>query len=304
MINPVVSIIIVNYNTRRLSINCIQSIIKVTLNISYEIIMVDNASTDESVKAIKDEFPQVILIENEINIGFGRANNLAAQQAKGEFLFFLNSDTILFENSIEKLLNFFIENEQRLRIGSLGCVLVDNDKVFNGAGGDFPTSRKEALLLFQSLPVIGKLFSKIKTKEIPLNTTCFQIDYVIGADLMIKTSVFNQINGFDPSFFMYYEESDLQKRMNRDLDLKSYIYTKTQIIHLEDGSGKNKKKYSNRKRILVHTSRNIYLEKHDRKDFYLYKNIEYLYCVFSKFNFKYTHEEHKEFLNALKRNYI
>ena len=89
-----VSIIIVNYNTKELTLQCLNSIFKQTIKIEYEIIVVDNASVDGSQKIIKEYYPKVILIENKENFGFGIANNIGAKYAQGKYLFFLNSDNI------------------------------------------------------------------------------------------------------------------------------------------------------------------------------------------------------------------
>ena len=101
-----VSIIIVNYNTKQLTLNCLKSIYEYTKDIDFEIIVVDNASSDGSVEAIRESFPIVNVIGSNENLGFGRANNLGAKYAQGKYLFLLNSDTLLIENSIKKLYDF------------------------------------------------------------------------------------------------------------------------------------------------------------------------------------------------------
>ncbi len=297
-----VSIIIVNYNTKDLVIDCIRSVINNTKAISYEIILVDNASTDGSVENVKEIFPSINIISSSVNLGFGRANNLASQNAKGEFLFFLNSDTILVEDSISKLYDFFISNENEIKIGALGCILVDKTFQVNGFGGKFPTCKEEMKGLFRTMLLNMKLITSHRKQTYPLNKEFFEVDYVIGADLMMRSSLFKKLNGFDPSFFMYYEETDLQKRMSL-LNLKAFIYTKTRIIHLEDGSGKLIKTYSNRKRIIIHTSRNIYLKKNDSRNYNIYVYWDKLYLFFSKFNKKYSFSENKQYSLEVKKTH-
>ena len=107
--------------------DCIRSIYKYTKDIDFEVIVVDNASSDNSVEAIRESFPIVNVIEPKENLGFGRANNLGAKYAQGEYLFLLNSDTLLIENSIKKLYDFYTENQEKLHIGVLGCTFVDKD---------------------------------------------------------------------------------------------------------------------------------------------------------------------------------
>ena len=232
-----VSIIIVNYNTKDLLANCLQSIYELTHNLNFEIIVVDNASNDGSPAFVKSNFPQIVLIESKINLGFGLANNLGAKQSKGEFLFFLNSDTILVENSLKILFDFFILNETRLHIGVLGCILIDNQFQTNGFGCHFPTCKEENILNLKKIPLIKLLMTDSNKKEYGVSKDYFEIDYVIGADMFMRKALFEKLNGFCKDFFMYFEESDLQFRI-KNIGLKRYITTKTKIIHLEDGSGK------------------------------------------------------------------
>lgn len=297
-----VSIIIVNYNTRKITENCIDSVKKFTENISYEIILVDNASTDDSANYF-NEMQDIVFIKSSENIGFGRANNLGIQQAKGEFLFLLNSDTVLIENSIKKLVDFFRNNEKKLNIGSLGCVLVDNEMNYNGCGSNFTSCADEIYNYKTIIPGLKSFFKSKPAHLYPLQESFFEIDYVIGADLMIKNDVFKNIGGFDKDFFMYYEESDLQYRMKR-AGYKAYIYTGTKIIHLEDGSGKEIKNYSNKKRIITHTSKNIFLKKNDPENFGKYKTWDKFFLFINRFNNKYTSQERKDYENAIKKTLI
>lgn len=296
------SIIIVNYNTREITEDCVVSIQKYTQEIKYEIILIDNASTDGSGKYFS-QLQGITFIQASENLGFGRANNIAASKAKGEFLFFLNSDTLLTENSLKKMVDFFRDNEEKLNIGALGVVLTDLEGNYNGSGSQFPTCKKEIQLIKTSLPKIGKFFKSISLPIKIENVSYFKIDYVIGADLMMKNTVFKKLTGFAPEFFMYYEESDLQKRMTDELQLYSYIYTGTKIIHLEDGTGKQLKQYSNRKRTILHKSKNIYLKKHDAENFSGYKLADSFFLFLNRFNAKYTSKENSEYISEIKKTH-
>ena len=121
-----VSIIIVNYNTKDLIKTCIDSIYGQTDQIKFEIIVVDNASKDGSQQMIKNEFPNVILIESPENMGFGKANNFGAKHASGKYLLFLNSDTILLNNAVRYFFDFSEQNNAN-KIGALGSILLDID---------------------------------------------------------------------------------------------------------------------------------------------------------------------------------
>jgi hypothetical protein len=298
-----VSVIIVNYNTKDLTSDCVRSILKFTKDISYEIIIVDNASIDGSQNLIKNTFPEVKLIESDKNLGFGMANNLGTEKALGEFVFFLNSDTILIENSIKKLHDFFIEHDTTLKIGVLGCLLINEDMLVNGFGNIFPNCKSEILKTARQIPALGKVFSSPSRYSYPIHLDLFKIEYVIGADMFLKKALFQEMHGFSIDFFMYYEESDIQKRIS-NLGYTNYIYTGTKIIHLEDGSGKIIKKYNNRKRIIVHKSRNTYLKKNDAQNFSWYRSLDFIITGMTFLNFKYTFKENtsyfKEVLSTLK----
>lgn len=284
-----VSVIIVNYNTKNITENCIKSILEYTKNVDFEIILVDNASSDGS-KDFFSEFPDICFIESEENIGFGRANNLGAEYANGEFLFFLNSDTLLIENSIAKMVNFFTKNEVHLNIGVLGCILVGKDQEINGFGGSFPTAKSEQAKLWKQLPLVKKLIKTDFQKIYNFEEEYFEIDYVIGADMIMRKSLFDRMQGFYKGFFMYFEETDLQKRISNS-GLKNYIQTDTKIIHLEDSSATTIKNYSNRKRIITHTSQVLYLKRNDRKRFYKFVAADFILMTINLFNRKYTAEE-------------
>lgn len=295
-----VSIILVNYNTKGLTSNCIRSIQEHTTDILYEIILVDNNSSDGSVEFFR-KMTDVLVIASDENLGFGRANNLGFKSAQGKFVFFLNSDTVLRENSVKLMRDFFVDNESALHLGSLGCVLVDENGVFNGDGAELPTCKSEVSKSWSNLPVLKSLIAKQKTR-INGAEPCYPVGYVIGADLMMRSSVFRRLEGFDPQFFMYYEESDLQFRM-KQLGLDSYIYKGTNIVHLEDGSGKAIKKYNNRKRIIVHTSRNLYLKKNDARNFTLFKFWDRIFLLITRFGKNYSPSEQREYENAIKKTY-
>ncbi len=296
------SIIIVNYNTRTITNDCIESVKKFTEDINYEIILVDNASTDDS-SAFFSQMDGIVFIQSSENIGFGRANNLGAEQAVGEFLFLLNSDTVLIENSVKKLVDFFKNKEAELNIGSLGGVLVDKEMNYNGCGSNFTSCKEEIYNYKKMIPGLRYLLPDKTVDPYPLKESFFEIDYVIGADLMIRNNIFKSMGGFDKDFFMYYEESDLQYRMKR-AGYKAYIYAGTKIIHLEDGSGKEIKNYSNKKRIITHTSKNLFLKKNDPQNFSKYKLWDKLFLFINRFNTKYTADERKNYENAVKRTLI
>ncbi|WP_268054898.1 glycosyltransferase family 2 protein [Chryseobacterium sp. SL1] len=295
------SIIIINYNTKQLTTDCIHSVKKYTEGISHEIILVDNASTDGS-KEYFENFEGIKYIYSDTNLGFGRANNLGVQHAEGEFLLFLNSDTLLIEDSITKLHSFFVSHEDQLNIGVLGCPLIDKDHNINGYGNTFPTCIKEKNKVWKQIPFISSFIPLQEEKVYDFSKTYFEIDYVIGADMFMRKSLFDKLHGFFHEFFMYYEETDLQKRIS-NLGYKQYIYTKTNIIHLEEASSKTIVNYSNKKRIMTHTSRVLYLKRNDRKRFSMFVIADYLFLILNFLNFKYTFRENWKYFTEIIKTY-
>lgn len=230
-----VSIIIVNYNTCSLLEQCLTSIINQTKDISYETIVSDNNSHDGSIEMIKTKFASVKIIENNDNLGFGRANNRALDIAQGKYIFYLNSDTVLLNNAVKYFYDYF-ESHAEERIGALGCNLVDNNFKFTHSYGTFPVYKKEVTYFFiNSIKLLCKhILLSIKllpTKKNSIQTSepyIGEVDYVTGADLFVKNNDFAR---FDERFFLYYEETDMQLNMQRH-GLLRMIIEEPRIQHL------------------------------------------------------------------------
>lgn len=222
-----VSIVIVNYNTFQLVFDCIKSILKHTAELEYEIIVVDNASEDGSPELIAKHFPDIVLIRSKNNLGFGKANNIGASRAKGLYLFFLNSDTVLLNNAIKIFHDYFNRSGQKL--GCIGGLLLDQNMLVNGAGGKFP--QLKSYLIDRIKILLNKLFADNTNRD------HFEkgVDYVLGADMFMSRAVFFEAGTFDERFFMYYEESDLQLRIYK-LGYLIKIIDGPQILHLEGKS--------------------------------------------------------------------
>lgn len=295
-----VSIIIVTYNTLQLTKNCINSILEHTSDINFEIILVDNNSTDGSKECFEKHTHISYIYLNE-NLGFGKANNIGVADASGEYVFFLNSDTILFENSIHKMITFFEEDETAIKIGALGCILIDENLNPNGSGSHFPTCKAIIIEYLYQIPPLRIFVKKPQDKLYPFEKLFFKIDYIIGADLLMRKAIFDKLGGFYKEYFMYFEETDLQYQMNNILGLSSYIYTGTKIIHLAEKSGATIKNYNNRKRIISRFSTNIYLKRNDPTNFKLFSHFERFFLFLSTFNRKYSREENLEFISEIKK---
>ena len=264
-----VSVIIVNYNTPELTIACIKSVFNKTKDLLYEIILIDNDSSDNSFELFKTEFDSVNLMSLNKNVGFGRANNKAAEKACGKYLFFLNSDTILLNNSLLMFFKFMEANNLKGNIGALGTILLDNKENPTHSSGTFP-------VMWQFLERKLKL-NKKKVERLSFNKEDnFEVDYITGAALFMSRSVFEVYNGFDSDFFMYYEESELQKRLEND-NLLRLVIQGPRIIHLE-GMSTVHKTLSNSKVIMKLNGMFLYHKKHNSLLMYLIYRI--LYFIF------------------------
>ncbi len=261
-----VSIIIVSYNTKNLLNNCINSIIKNTYNINYEIIVVDNNSRDGSVDMVKNQFNQVKVIENFENYGFAKANNIGIKEAKGKYLFFLNSDAILLNNAIKYFYDWMENNNLDNSIGAIGSYLLNTKREIIHSYGNFPNFLN--ILKNEFINSQNNFELKIEEKE---------VDYITGADLFIPRKVIDEIGFFDENFFLYYEETDLQKRM-KDRGFKRILITEPKIIHLEGKS----LKFSISKRIIFDKSKFIYLKKYNNKISYFFFKHIYLFIRITK----------------------
>lgn len=219
-----VSIIIINYNTAQLTLNCIHSIIKNVHSTDYEIIVVDNASTDNSKKLIKETFPDIMLIESSSNAGFGKANNLGAKHANGQYLFLLNSDTEIINDPFKEIFNFLSFHSDE-HIGVIGTFLADEKGNYSKSGGRFYSAKKYLKLgLYAYFNILSK-------PEVDDKSDIVSVDYVIGADMFMNKDLYEEINGFDEKIFMYFEDVELCKRIF-NAGYTSYLLKAGKIIHL------------------------------------------------------------------------
>lgn len=232
-----VSVVIVNYNTKDLVIDCINSVIEKTKDINYEIIVADNNSNDNSVSALKNQFPFIKVIALNENIGFGRANNECIKIAQGKYIFCLNPDTLLINNAV-KILFDFMENHPDC--GGAGGNLYDKNMkpCYSFGYGDDIIS-----LLFRKTILKWThrhIFRRIKNYEKNRDKSLVQeVNNITGADLILRKSVLDKLGCFNEKFFMYFEETELETRIRR-AGYKIYFVPDSKIIHLEDKFRNNK----------------------------------------------------------------
>lgn len=253
-----ISIIIVNYNTKHLTADCIDSIIAKTSEVEYEIILVDNASSDGSQEKFSSD-GRILFLEAGDNLGFGKANNLGAQHAKGDYIFFLNSDTLLLNNAIYEMWRYCEEHKED-NIGGLGCILCDGNNQRCHSYAKLNTW-KDIVKSYFIAP-----FCKSKAKEIMAmdaedeSKDAFEVGYVTGADLFVSRKVIDECGCFDPDFFMYSEESEMQWRFKKH-GYKNMIIKSPKIMHLEGMSQAKKKSPTMKKIIMTQSSLYLYVKK-------------------------------------------
>jgi GT2 family glycosyltransferase len=230
-----VSVIIVNYKTAELTIQSVESVKKFTKEVDYEIIVVDNASADGSLDKIRSAHGDIQLISNAENIGFGRANNIGINLAKGKYVFLLNSDAFLTNNAILIFKNFM---EAHADAGVCGGNLITGRDDETVSYGNLPT-------IFENFSAIGffvfykKYFMKhIASGIVNRDLNIKKVGYINGADMFIRKSVLNLQEAFDKDFFMYFEETELSYRILKS-GFYSYIVPEALIIHLVGGSQDN-----------------------------------------------------------------
>lgn len=251
-----VSVIFVNYKTADYLKMSIQSIIDNSSNVNYELIVVDNNSCDNSydvVQLFKELDIRYISLPD--NIGFGRANNEGAKIARGNYLFFLNTDTKLLNNAIFELFHF-MENNPKVGICG-GNLYSENLKETHSCMPTRPSVGMELDSLLCHIPYkirYGKRF------DFNSSSKPQKVADIIGADLMIRKVIFDKLGGFDPDFFLYFEETELANRVeNAGFDI--YSIPNAKIIHLE---GKSMKSVINMRKMAL-VSRKIYYLKTQTK---------------------------------------
>jgi len=237
-----VSIVIVSFNTRDLTIECIGSVVRTIKKSSYEVIVVDNNSEDDSVKEIsnfKFQISNFKLIKNKENVGFSRANNIGVKEASGRFVLFLNSDTVVYGNTIDGMVEFMDRNKDA---GAATCfVRLPNGKLDDAAHRGFPTPWR-ALSHFSGSSKIfkkSKLFAGYSLGHLDLNKT-HEIDALAGAFMLVRREAGEQVGWWDEDFFWYGDDLDFCYRL-KGKQWKIYFVPEFEILHYKGASGGIKK---------------------------------------------------------------
>lgn len=242
------SLIIVNWNTKEITLNCLRSVYESLKSApagsrnklettEVEILLVDNGSTDGSIEAIKSLFPQVKIIENSQNLGFAKANNQGMEIASGRYVLLLNSDTIVLDKALPKMVTWMDSHPD---VGVTGCQLLNDDKTIQPTGGYFPTlGRVFAWMFFvDDLPILRNIIGPyhFRNQNISIDQTAIfsmdhEQDWVTGAFMMVRKEVIDKIGKLDDKYFMYFEEIEWCYRIKK-AGWKITFTPAAKVIHL------------------------------------------------------------------------
>lgn len=216
------SVIIVTHNSSRHIKRCLDSIVKKKPKNS-EIIVVDNGSTDQTINILK-KYKNIFLVQSQSNLGFGKASNLGATKALGEFLFFLNPDTKVIDNALNELLNFAENNE----FGIAAPQLIQPD-------GTIQPSVSHSSGIWNAIKEYVLGYKNSYSEYVPKGEKKIEVEAVYGAALLVRRSLFEKLGAFDERYFMYFEDLDLCRKV-RNSGLKIYYLPMIKIYHEVGGT--------------------------------------------------------------------
>lgn len=258
------SVIIVNYNTSENLDNCLSSIYRFTNEISFEIIVVDNNSTERDIENIKNQYKEAKFIFLKENNGFGAGCNVGTNIAVGDYLVFINPDILFIDNALMKVYQFMAKNSS---VGVSTGILKDREGECVYTYNNFPG------LSWEFTEAVGRGSNRkiekllrhpyiINKQDIPIYT-----DWVVGAFMFIKRDIFEKIKGFDETFFLYYEDVDIQKRI-KELGYKIVVLPSISVIHSERSSVRS---FEGENIYYFHMTRSRLI--------YYYKNTNFLFVI-------------------------
>jgi hypothetical protein len=283
MQNNLISILIINYKQKNLLLDCVNSIYGIFKSNPFEVIIINN-SPEENLHALQSEYENLKIIDNQ-NLGFAQANNLGAGQSDGNYLLFLNCDTLIKNDFLQDLLEYFRGNE----FGAVGLKMQNLD-------GSFQIS------CYEDNTIKGEILNKKTEKEFRNRNISFmqdtglqyqdvvEVDWVSGAAFFMKKDVFENIGGFDERYFLFYEDADICKRLS-DKGYDIYFYPYSKIVHLK-GENVNEEfesktyYFSKQSQILYYKLHNNLLERITLRIYLFSKFLLLSLFTFKKINFE------------------
>ena len=231
------SIIIINYKTKSITADCLNSIKKSTDNLKKEIIVVDNGSEDGSIEYLKKRFPKYKIYSSGGNLGFARGNNFGINKAKGKYVWLLNSDTILKKTTIQSLYDLALQNNSKIA----SCRLLNKNGSIQPQGGYLPRLiRLMAWMWFlDDLPILSKLFKPYQQRDLDFFQKDQHPGWLSGTALLVKRDLYQQMKGLDKKIFMYGEDTEFCLRASH-LKIKLDYFSRPSLVHLGQASGSNR----------------------------------------------------------------
>lgn len=226
-----VALSIVEFNTKDLLKNCLESILNKKWQNDFQVFVVDNASKDNSVEMVKEKFPKVTVIANVENLGFGKAHNLIFKKIKADYFIILNSDTKVENNVLDQMVDFMEENKN---CGISSCRVLGFDGKLQPNGGDLPFGRALINWLF-NLETIGLRYPSLHRNDEEYYREIHTVGWVSGNFMIIRRESLEKVGGFDERFFMYFEDVDLCYRVGKN-GFTIMINPSVSIKHLSGGS--------------------------------------------------------------------
>lgn len=232
---PDVSVVILNWNTRDLLVECLRVTAAQAGGLSLELIVVDNASTDDSAAVVRRDFPQVRVVQSPANIGFAAGNNLGVRAATGRYVLLLNTDAFLQPGALPALVTLM---DAQPRAGLAGARLLNRDGSFQASHTPFPTVSREFLILSG----LGRLLfgAHFPSRGPDRADGPKAVDYVEGACLLCRPEAYGQVGGLDAGFFMYAEEVDLCMALKR-AGWSVWYHPEAEVVHLGGASSSERK---------------------------------------------------------------
>lgn len=268
MVKPMdLSIVILSYNTCELTLAAIASVMRSETDYTYEVIVIDNDSRDDSVEQIRQQYPEVTVIHNHDNVGFARANNQGFAVAKGRYVLMLNSDTVVQTDTLDVMLRFM---DQSPHVGAAGCkVVLPDGRLDRACRRGFPTPSASFYYAFG----ISKLFPQHpRFNQYQLShldpDEDYPVDCLVGAFMLVRSEVIEQVGGLDEDFFMYGEDIDWCYRI-KQAGWEIYYYPHTQITHYKGASSRRRPF-----KIIYefHRAMILFHKKHYRKKYSIFVN--------------------------------
>ena len=252
---PDLSIIIVSWNVRDLLRDCLRSVFENVGALRLEVIVVDSASADGSAEMVADEFPQVVLVACDENVGFPKGNNIGMGRASGRYLLLLNPDTVVIEDALPKCIAYI---EQHPQVGVVGAQLLNDDLTVQSSRRRFPTLWTgifESTWLQPYAP--QALLREYYVEDVDDGATA-AVDWVMGAFMLTRREIFESVGGMDEAYFMYSEELDWCRRI-KTAGWEIIYYPEAQIIHYQ---GKSSEQASTLRHINFNRAKLRYFRKY------------------------------------------